>query len=146
MHIGKLHLLLVHFPIALLLAGVLGEALWAILRKGWFRSAARYCLVLGALGAIPTAITGSLRDDENPSTGERAALIDTHGNLGITTLCLGIAAAALSVWRRPMKSYWLVAYIVILAATVVFVSLTGHYGGMVAFGRDYLSNVFNRVP
>src|SRR5207248_2922272 len=58
--LGKFHLSLLHFPIALVLAAGIGEV-----RSVWQRNplpseSVRFCLWLGALAAIPTAGLGWL--------------------------------------------------------------------------------------
>lgn len=57
----NLHAALVHFPLALLLVGVLIEILTLVfwnLRKSTIRVAGRWMLVLGILAAVPTLTTG----------------------------------------------------------------------------------------
>jgi plastocyanin len=52
------HVLLLHFPIALLVAGLVGEIIgWAWPRHG-LRAAARWMVVLGALLAVPAVYSG----------------------------------------------------------------------------------------
>jgi uncharacterized membrane protein len=55
----NLHVVLVHYPIALLFAGVLVE-LFSFLgwRRGGFRAAGRWMILLGTLTAVPTALSG----------------------------------------------------------------------------------------
>src|SRR4051794_16900043 len=55
----NLHVVLVHSPLALLVAGILIE-LFSFLgwRRGGFRSAGRWMLLLGALTMAPTALSG----------------------------------------------------------------------------------------
>jgi len=57
----NLHAALVHFPLALLLVGVLVELLTLVfwnLRKSTIRIAGRWMLVIGILAAVPTLTTG----------------------------------------------------------------------------------------
>ena len=57
----NLHAVLVHFPLALLIVGVLVEILTLVfwnLRKSTIRIAGRWMLVLGILAAVPTLTTG----------------------------------------------------------------------------------------
>ena len=143
MAFGKLHVLLVHFPIALGLAAVLGDLLWAVWRKDFFRQAAFYCLLLAALAAIPTVIAGEMHLDAQQYAASVQDLAETHEGLGIATLCVLAAAAVLRCLRRNrLAGWWLAGYAVLAAAIVVLVSLTGHWGGMVSFGPHYLSGLF----
>src|ERR1051325_3861648 len=57
---GKLHILTIHFPIALLAAASLGEAWSAVARRHQPLPAVRFCLWLGALAAVTAAGLGWL--------------------------------------------------------------------------------------
>lgn len=73
MAIGKLHLLVLHFPLALIIVAALADALWLRWRKSLFREAGYYCILLGAMAAIPTMITGSMLIDTLKLRGPRTA-------------------------------------------------------------------------
>jgi uncharacterized membrane protein len=135
MDLGRFHVLVLHFPIALSLAAALADVLWTIRRKDFYRHAGFYCLLLAAIGAIPTVITGELHLEGEHHNPEVAAVAETHEALGISTLCVLLAAAGLRAVRknRP-RGWWLRGYVVLMAAAVVLVSLTAHYGGMITFG------------
>ena len=139
MVLGKLHVLLVHFPIALALSAALADILWAIWRRDFFRHAGFYCLILAALAVIPTVITGDLHLDAQHFKPATQAIAETHEGLGIATLCVLVPTAVLRAVRRNRpRRWWLACYVVMMVAVVVLVSLTGHWGGMVTFGPDYL--------
>src|SRR5437667_121134 len=58
--LGKFHVLLLHFPIALVLAGGAGEA-WSVWRRNPHPAeSVQFCLRLAALAALPTATLGWL--------------------------------------------------------------------------------------
>ncbi len=145
MDIGKLHVLLVHFPIALALSTVLADFLWAITRKDYFRICGMYCLVLAAIAVIPTAITGDQMLDtvESGLTPDNLKIADTHEDLALTSLALIIAAAVLrGIQKNRPQKIWLVIYSILIVLILGFITLTGHYGGMLVFGKDYLSGIF----
>lgn len=54
-----LHAMVIHFPIALLMAGFFSELIALISKREFFRHASFYLLVLGALGAIVAYVSGS---------------------------------------------------------------------------------------
>jgi len=58
--LGRFHLLLIHFPIALVVAAGVGEVRSAWVREVRPSEAVRFCLRLGALAAIPAAGLGWL--------------------------------------------------------------------------------------
>jgi uncharacterized membrane protein/mono/diheme cytochrome c family protein len=135
--VGKYHLQLVHFPIALLLAGVLAELLNRYRPAPERRWCARFCLWLGALGAVATAATGWLLDSSSTWTDQQEELVDTHGWLGTSAAAMAVTMVILGwvLLRKPGKAAaWI--YVVGVVGTGVLVSLAGHWGGMVAWGQD----------
>lgn len=141
MDFGRLHLLLVHFPIALAIAAVLAEILHLIFNREFFRNAGTFCILFAAGSVIPTALTGLDLIDDMHIPDELAATANWHQILGITTAVLLLAAAALRlVWSRsPLKGRRFAVYGVLLLLILVAISITGHLGGVLAFGKDYLN-------
>ena len=139
MDLGRFHVVLVHFPIALALAAVLGDVLWIIWRKDFFRSAALYCLILAALAAIPTVVTGDLHLDAQQYSADFQSVAVKHKDLGIASMCVLLAAALVRTLRknRP-KGWWLGVYVVLIAAAGALVCLTGHFGGQLSHGLGFL--------
>jgi uncharacterized membrane protein len=143
MDLGKLHVLLVHFPIALALAAVAADVLWLITRRLFFRNAGAYCLVLGTIAAVPTIITGLLLTAKATWSPERADLAEDHEHMALITAAVMITAVVMrGFWAKSHARWHLVAYGILMAALVVCISITGHLGGQIAFGRDYLSSLF----
>lgn len=147
MAIGKLHLLVLHFPLALIIVAALADTLWLWLRKPIFREAGYFCILLGAAAAIPAMATGmmllDLREQAHDLSVDEASLGETHESLGIITTSFAVLAAGVRVWQRNrLSGMWGWVYGLLIAGSLVLVSLTGHYGGLLAFGRDYLSGLF----
>ena len=65
----NLHVALVHYPLALLVAGTLIEVFSFLWRRHGFRTAGRWMILLGALTAVPTVTSGiyALYDVANPN-------------------------------------------------------------------------------
>lgn len=65
----NLHVALVHYPLALLVGGVLIELFSFMWRRHAFRAAGRWMIFLGALSGIPTCLSGiyALHDVANPA-------------------------------------------------------------------------------
>ena len=143
MAIGKLHLLVLHFPLALILVAALADGLWLWRRKAVFREAGYFCIVLGAAASIPAMVTGLMLIDTLGLTSDAAALGEMHESLGIMTTTAAVLAAGVRVFgRNKLSGMWAWVYGVLIAAATVLVGLTGHYGGLLTFGKDYLSGVF----
>src|SRR5262249_15939263 len=78
-HIGKFHILVLHFPIALPLAAALGELLaW---RSLFPSRAGRFCTWLAAIAAVPTVLLGWLFAWEGQGKGN-LDLLFAHAWLG----------------------------------------------------------------
>ncbi len=95
--LGKFHLLLLHFPIALVLAAGLGEV-WSVWQRNPLPSeSVRFCSWLGALTAIPTAGLGwLLASDVNGLSSSQ--LLTAHRWLG-TTAAVWLVITAVCVER-----------------------------------------------
>ena len=135
--LGKFHLLLIHFPIALVLAAAAGELLSLWLRTPALTSAARYCLSLAAIAAVPTAALGWLfaatSFSETPSP-----LLTAHRWLGTTAaVLLMITAVSANRSVRHGAEPWRLRLLLLLAALIT--ALTAHLGGLMAHGPDFFA-------
>ncbi len=143
MAIGKLHLLVLHFPLALVIVAGLADGLWLWRRKAIFQQAGYFCIVLGAAAIIPTMATGLMLIDTLNLTGDKANLGEMHESLGIMATIAAVSAAGVRIFRRnTLSGLWAWVYGLLVLGAVVLVGLTGHYGGMLAFKRTYLSGIF----
>jgi uncharacterized membrane protein/mono/diheme cytochrome c family protein len=140
---GRLHVVVVHFPIALLIAAAVGEA-WSARRArrrvvggAPLAPAVHYCVVLGAIGAVAAAALGWLDAWGGAGVGMPATL-RLHRWLGTTTVGVAVVAAVLSTRdeRRGVRSGW--ALLALLVAAVL-VAATGHLGGTLVFGDDFFT-------
>ena len=127
---GHFHPLLVHLPIGMLVALAALE-LFALLPR--FKSAAAsagYVLALAAPLSVVTAICGWLL---SLAGGYDAQLLAWHKWLGVATAALTVAAALL-FWRGKKSAYRAVLFV---AAALLMA--TGHLGGSLTHGADYLT-------
>ncbi len=113
------HPLIVHFPIALLLAAVLLDLLALALRRPGLHRVALWNLSLGTVGAAVAVLTGLQVEDIAKHSFEIWKVLELHKRLGITTLILGIMALALRLRYRDQLSprLRLLSLIIMLAMT-----------------------------
>jgi uncharacterized membrane protein len=134
--IGRFHPTTVHFPIALLIAAALGELL--VLRRGGsqFEHAVRFCVWLGAIGAVVAAALGWLFagfawvDDE--------WLMTTHRwcGTGAAAWAVGILVSCERTYRgRGARGIFRFA----LFAGALLVGVTGFWGGSLLYGLDHFA-------
>lgn len=126
--IGRFHPLVVHFPLALLSAALLAEILAGLRKKDGLRTAATFCYTIGALSAPPSAAFGWLLA---ASTSHRGDELFYH------RWC-GVALAALTVLLlRPFYTKPGLR-LPILALLAALAGATGHLGGALSYGSDWL--------
>jgi mono/diheme cytochrome c family protein/uncharacterized membrane protein len=135
--LGKFHLLLLHFPIALILAAALGEA-WAVWRRSAIPSdAVRYCLLLGAIAAIPTAGLGWLFAAAGNGVSSPQLLM-AHRWLG-TTAAVWLVVAAVSSEQDARRGRRSLRMRLLLIGGVGLIALTAHLGGLLDRGEDFFA-------
>jgi uncharacterized membrane protein len=134
--IGRLHPVLIHFPIALVIVAVAAEtAATATVDHRW-RTVAIANVRAGAAFALVAAIAGwSLA--QAPGT-ETTRLLEWHRWLGTFASGLSVAAAvAASRSDGPaVADRWLFRIVLVLAGALV--AVTGHLGGVLVWGADFL--------
>lgn len=139
---ARLHPMVVHFPIALLLTALLVETFSRLRRKPGPSPTALTCLALGVISAA-CAIASGLANEEYESHGKAlAAAIDQHQLWGIITGSVGAAALVLGLlshaWNRKALRW---TYFIALLGAGALTAATGHMGGSLVYGEDYLTSV-----
>jgi len=131
---AKLHPLIIHFPIALLMVAALTEFL------GIFRPSldlvSRWSVWIATLAAIPSAVTGWLLV---PIAGWGANAMFLHRWLGVSTAVgcvVALVVLELAIGRRKTALRWTAR--LIIWGLAILVSLTGHTGGELVHGKDFL--------
>jgi hypothetical protein len=133
--LGRFHLLLLHFPIALLMVAGAGE-MWLAWKGARMHPAAlRFCLVLGAIAAVPTVALGWLYTLSGHGGGS-GGLLALHGWVGTAAGASAVAAAVLSERDagRGVRSRYVR---VLIPVSVLFVALAAHLGGLLLHGKDF---------
>ncbi|GAB4111163.1 MAG: ribonuclease inhibitor [Acidobacteriota bacterium] len=127
--VGRLHPVVVHFPIAFLTFAAFLD-LWASARP-LFRAASRLLWLAGMWSGILALLVGHLLSQ----TGSwEPVLLARHRWAAVGLLAAGIAALALRAWRPSLLWRRLTAVPVLL-----LVGWTGHGGGTLTHGPGYLT-------
>jgi len=92
----NIHPMLVHFPIAFLLAFFAVDAVATVAKKPSWREVASWFLYLGTVAAAFTVLAGFIAADTVPHGDNVHAIMERHEHFGISVLSL---ATVLSLWR-----------------------------------------------
>jgi uncharacterized membrane protein len=136
--LGRHHLVVLHFPIALLVVAFLFELIWWVRRVTWAGHGAFLLLHLGSFSAVVTAALGWML--AAVGTYDETMLVP-HRWLGTAAAAASVVAVVLRGGRRPPHAL----YPMVLFATVACVGLAGHFGGSVTHGEGFLTEPLPRA-
>lgn len=135
--LGKLHVLAVHLPIALLLFAALFELVgWRGAKPVWLH-AARINFAFGALTALSAAGLGWLAAAGVNYPADLAEIMTYHRWLGVSVATLSFAGL-ISLAAGSGRNWGKLVYRLILFTMVIAVPVTAHFGGSLVYGADYL--------
>ena len=130
--IGKFHPVIVHLPIGIFVLTILFEFAALTKRFKKLESNIPFMLTIGIGFSILSLVTGLLlsQDGSNKKTD-----VDLHKWIAIATTFLFIFY---QVWRNQLAKYKYaqVLGLIVLSTSIV---LTGHFGGTLTHGKDFIS-------
>lgn len=132
-----IHAMLIHFPIALLMTGFLSEVIALFSKKDFFKHAAFYLLLLGALGASAAYISGSYAG-EGIEEGPLEIPMELHENAALLTLWLSIITAMFRVvvYYFKYNRTWTKWVGILLFTTLIgAITYTGYLGGQLVYAH-----------
>jgi uncharacterized membrane protein len=133
---GRLHPLLIHFPIALVIAAALAEAAAIVIANANWRTVAISNVRAGAVFALVATIAG-WRFAVAPEM-EVSPLLEWHRWLGTLAAAATVVAALATAGvnrRSPLETRM---YRIALFAAGMLVAVTGHIGGPLVWGANFL--------
>ena len=123
--IGHLHPVIVHLPIGILLLGVL-MMVYQHYSKVDLRAPISLAFLVGSISAVMACIAGWILSN----SGEYdVLLVQKHQWTGISTAVIGLLVYFLKQYRKLLA---------VILTLLVFI--TGHYGGTLTHGENYLFN------
>jgi uncharacterized membrane protein len=126
--LGRLHVATVHFPIALIVAGVAVDLLNRSRDPGRERTASTM-IALGALSSVVAAALGWIHDAAEPMGGSLSVIVERHRWFGIGSTVLAALAATL---RRSVAIRRALGIMAVAA-----VAIAGHLGGELTYGEGW---------
>jgi len=137
---GHLHPVVIHFPIALMLVACFCEALHLVSCKRFFHSAAELNLALAILGSVVAIALGwILAATTHDISADVRWVVPWHRWLGVAALATSVGAFVALHLSRLHSRVWIWLYWGLLALSGALIGLTGHLGGELVYGSDYLS-------
>jgi uncharacterized membrane protein len=133
---GKLHPLLLHFPIGLVLAAAAAELLAILTRRVAWRVVAVANVRAGAAMAVLTAVAGWALT--SASFVEPSRLLEWHRWMGVSGATAAISAALASARLDVKSSRSVIVYQVALFGAAALIGVAGHLGGTLVWGADFL--------
>ena len=127
------HVVLIHFPIALFIGGVVFDFLAEKTNKRGLKEAAYYNLLGAAIFAVPSVVTGILAWQFQLEGQKLKGILLLHLVLGCTsTLLIWIAWGMHLRRRRQLTDGFPVFRLGLESLAVAIVGLTGHLGGFLS--------------
>ena len=138
--LGRLHPMVVHFPIGLLVVALLLELLtFKKQNSAELRKVINLLLIIGAVSALVAVLFGWLLKTNDDYAGD---ILLVHQWAGIATAVLAIISVALHhAIVNHHRTHLLITYRAVLMFAVFGVTLAGHYGASLTHGDDFLTSV-----
>jgi uncharacterized membrane protein len=139
--LGRFHPVVLHFPIALVLVGLLAEVLGLLSGRQMFLDAARFMVLVATLSAVVTVPLGWMAALSQDLEGDPARMLWLHRWFGTAAGAMILTTAVLSELSRLRDRGTALrnAYRAGLAASAALVGLTGHFGALMVRGVDYFT-------
>ena len=128
--LGRLHPMIIHFPIVLLIAALAFELMDRRRKTETYRQAVQLLVVGGMVASILSVVFG-LALASSGEYGEEQ--VSTHRWTGIFTALFSVITMAAYRMQRPGLGF------IMLIITVFNVIVTGHLGGEITHGEGYLT-------
>lgn len=130
--LGRLHPMIVHFPIGLLIIAFVLELIASKKKSTKYLPAIKILVAAGALSSILSAAFGFMLANAGDYSGD---LLTYHQWTGIITTILALLTwFAYAKFSVPMQK-------LLLGITVIAVILVGHFGASLTHGENFLTEV-----
>jgi uncharacterized membrane protein len=137
--LGRLHPMIVHFPLALILFAAILELFTIRRYQSSLRAGIKVALIAGVITSLFSVAFGLLLANGEDYSG---TTLEIHQWFGIGTAILSLVILALTIRLRKKKSNAaVITYRTLLFTTAIAIIVTGHFGASLTHGDEYLSEV-----
>ncbi len=142
--LGRLHPMLVHFPVALILVAAFMELAKLRTFQSNLRSGINWLIYVGAASALFAAVLGLFLANTGSYAGET---FEWHQWSGISTAVFSLLTAII-LWTitKKDKKGLIPFYRFTLVLSVLSIFMAGHFGGSLTHGQDYLLSTTPWAP
>ena len=141
--LGKLHPLVVHFPIAFLLLAFLLELFTSLKKKTAPSDRTYLVLSLALISTIVAALLGWINAWNQSYSGELEDTLFYHCWSGVAVTVLVILTFIFAfISKRKNTKAWFEKYRTSLILSSVLICLSSHYGTILVYGNDYYTEIF----
>jgi uncharacterized membrane protein len=130
--IGHLHPLFVHLPIGIIMLAFILEVYGRLKSKDSFSEVVEFTLLVAGVTALLSLATGWLLGEES---GYNEDSLFLHRWMAVA---FTVTTVLLYLVKRSKISWVSKTYIPMFLLVLVLISLTGHFGGNMTHGEDYL--------
>ena len=130
--LGRLHPLLVHLPIGILVLAFLMELYFRKKNSGTENDIIKFTLAIAAASAVLSVASGWLLGEDG---GYDETLLFRHRWMAVG---LAIGTTLLYFIKKYPKAWSKNIYLPLFISVMALLGLTGHYGGSMTHGEDYL--------
>lgn len=134
---GRFHPMILHLPIGFLVMAFILEMISRYSKTSRYEPAIGFILLLGCLSAALAALLGYMLSFSG-SYNEQMLWIHQWAGISVTVMATG--AYVLKRWHEKRPSVKIDrAYLLVISAMIFALALTGHYGGSITHGSNYLT-------
>tara|TARA_B100001989_G_scaffold7504_1_gene5030 strand:- start:48 stop:452 length:405 start_codon:yes stop_codon:yes gene_type:complete len=130
--ITDLHLLVIHFPIALLSIAVLFDFLFYFTKKEDLVGASWWTMFFGVISCFVAVITGFVSDSLYEHLFSTFPLWENHGMVQIVSFLLFILLFYMKIYHSKIIKHYPVMYLVISGVFVLILFYGAHLGAVLS--------------
>ena len=130
------HPLIIHFPIALLIVGVICDIIGILGKRDLFLTIGFLLFALGAFTSIPAALSGNHAADTAQHIAGITNDLDWHDTLGTATTLLAVAITLIRVhftFKKQFTGTIQYLYLTLAIGVAILVGASGYTGGRLVY-------------
>ncbi len=138
--LGRLHPIVIHFPIAGMPLAMLGFLVWVRSGREVFARSDVIPLFAATLASIAAVITGNIAHDSMRFSESLHVVVERHQFVSTTIMVIAIFLSIIRLWRwNGLIGKWRWMYGGGLAIVCALLGYTGFLGGSLVFGPSHLA-------